>query len=200
MNCLYCDSKIEKMSLTSLFLQEDLLCSKCRQQLKIERKIIDLGEFKVETFFEYDGIFKSILLQYKECMDEALKPVFLYGLDEYMNIRYHSYKLLLAPSSKSKLEKRGFNHLEGIFEPIKLERINGLRMINDLCQEGKNYEERSKMKNNYIYEGERIDKLLIVDDVLTTGSTLMGIFNVLNSKVDKIKVLSLAYKNKSLYN
>lgn len=200
MNCLYCDSKIEKMSLTSLFLQEDLLCSKCRQQLKIERKIIDLGEFKVETFFEYDGIFKSILLQYKECMDEALKPVFLYGLDEYMNIRYHSYKLLLAPSSKSKLEKRGFNHLEGIFEPIKLERINGLRMINDLCQEGKNYEERSKMKNNYIYEGERIDKLLIVDDVLTTGSTLMGIFNALNPKVDKIKVLSLAYKNKSLYN
>lgn len=188
------------MSLTSLFLQEDLLCSKCRQQLKIERKIIDLGEFKVETFFEYDGIFKSILLQYKECMDEALKPVFLYGLDEYMNIRYHSYKLLLAPSSKSKLEKRGFNHLEGIFEPIKLERINGLRMINDLCQEGKNYEERSKMKNNYIYEGERIDKLLIVDDVLTTGSTLMGIFNALNPKVDKIKVLSLAYKNKSLYN
>lgn len=200
MNCLYCDSKNEKMSLTSLFLQEDLLCSKCRQQLKIERKIIDLGEFKVETFFEYDGIFKSILLQYKECMDEALKPVFLYGLDEYINIRYHSYKLLLAPSSKSKLEKRGFNHLEGIFEPIKLERINGLRMINDLCQEGKNYEERSKMKNNYIYEGERIDKLLIVDDVLTTGSTLMGIFNALNPKVDRIKVLSLAYKNKSLYN
>ena len=194
MKCLYCDKIIDKVSFKSLLLKDDYLCPDCRKQLSVNRKIITIEGMKVETFFEYDGMFRSMLLQYKECHDEALKSVFLYELADYINLRYAGYRLCLIPSSKKKLEERGFIHLDGIFEEVKLKRDDGLISINDLCQENKSYVERRKMLDNFVYEGKHSGRVLIADDVLTTGSTLLGAYKSISLKVDKVKVLSLAYK------
>ena len=200
MRCVYCDEEISKISLTSLFLQEDKLCSKCRSQLPIKRRIITKNDMKVETFYEYDGMFKSLLLQFKECYDEALKDVFLYKIADYINVRYYDYHLVLVPSSKKKENERGFNHLEMMFERVKLKRVNGLRMKQELVQEEKNYLQRSMMIDNYIYDGDDISRVLIVDDVMTTGSSLYGVYSAFKKKVRKAEVLSLAYKSKYLHN
>ena len=199
MRCLYCDRRIEKMSLRSAFLEEDLLCAECRNGLRPRKKTIVFPQFKVDTYFEYDSLFKSLLLQYKECKDEALKKVFLYELKDKLNIRYYGYKMILIPSSKTKLEERGFNHLEGIFGELRLETVKGLRMKEELCQEGKNASERAKMAENYVYEGEKLKKVLIVDDVVTTGSSLLGAWRCISLCAEKVKVLSLAYKNNTLH-
>ncbi|MBR5341475.1 MAG: ComF family protein [Erysipelotrichaceae bacterium] len=194
MRCLYCDRNIDKQTIKSVFLKEDELCPECRRQLRVNRKILDFDGMKVETFFEYDGIFRSLLLQFKECHDEALKNVFLYDLSEYINIRYFGYKILFVPSSKAKLEQRGFNHLEEIFSEVRLKKADGLRMIEDGSQEGKNLEERRKMSTNYVYTGAPHKKILVVDDVVTTGSSLKGVYNCVKTSAGKVKVLSLAYK------
>ena len=156
--------------------------------------MIDLKEFKVESFFEYDSLFRTILLQYKECHDEALKDVFLYDLSDYIDLKYHGYELLLVPSSRKKLEERGFDHLEGIFSSLHLKRIDGLKMKEELCQEGKDLKERERMMNNYLYEGGYHERILIVDDMITTGSSLKGVYHSIRPYVKNIKVLSLAYK------
>ena len=194
MRCLFCDEIDEKISFKTLFLKSDKLCHKCRNLLNLKRKVIKVEDFEVETFYEYDGIFKSLLLQYKECLDEALSEVFLYDLSDYINFKYFSYKICFVPSSKKKLEKRGFNHLKEMFKSVKLEELEGLMMKEDLCQEGLNLTERRKMANNFVYRGQHVDKVLVVDDVLTTGSTLSGVYRAIYPKVKTIKVLSLAYK------
>lgn len=199
MKCVFCDYTDSKISLTSLFLEDDLLCSECRKKLILKRRIIKHNNLRVETFYEYDGMFKSLLIQYKECYDEILKDVFLYKLTDYINIRYFGYHLALVPSSRKKLEERGFNHLELMFEKVKLKRVEGIMMKQNMIQEGKNVYERKKMTDNYVYTGKHINKVLIVDDVMTTGSSLQGVYNALNGHADKIKVLSLAYKSKDLH-
>lgn len=199
MNCLFCDRRIRSYSLRSILWKEDELCLECRRKLKVSRKIVGMEDFKVETFFEYDGIFRDLLLQYKECHDEALKDVFLYDLKEYLEIRYHSYALLLIPSSRKKRAERGFDHLEEMFRTVQLKKASGLYMKKEMSQEGKNSTERKEMIGNFIYNGPFLDRILLADDVLTTGSTLKGAYRCLKAHSSDIKVLSLAYKNITLH-
>lgn len=195
MRCLYCDKMADKVSLKSLFLKEDELCIDCRNRLVLKRRKIRVQEMEVETFYDYDGMFKSLLLQYKECLDEALKNVFLYEIADYINLRYMGYKVCLIPSSRKKLEFRGFNHLEMMFEQVKLKKLQGLRMKDELCQEGMGLNERMKMLDNFVYDGKQEEKILLADDVLTSGSTLLGAYRTLILCTKTVKVLSVAYKN-----
>lgn len=197
MICAYCGKNINKYNLNSLFIEDDILCSECRNALKLKKRYFNLGDLKVETaFYEYDGMFRNLLIQYKECFDEALAPVFLYMLKDYIKYKYYGYNIVLMPSSRQKLEARGFNHLRLIFEPVGLKIIDGLEMRSELIQEGKNYEDRALMVNNYIYKGEHINKLLIVDDVVTSGSSMIGAYRAYQGKTKKIRAISLSSKNK----
>jgi len=199
MRCIYCDKQMDKTSISSILFDEDLLCLQCREKLKIRRKSFYLEDLKVETFFEYDGIFRSLLLQYKECCDEALSDVFLYGLNDYIRMRYFDYRILFVPSTQAKKEKRGFDHLNLLFRNVSLKEIKGLEMKKEMIQEGKNAEERYEMKDNYIYTGEDHKKILIVDDVITTGSSILGVYHAVRGHADKMRGLALANKSKRFH-
>ena len=71
-------------------------------------------------------------------------------------------------------------------------------MKENLIQEGKNLKERRKMLDNYEYVGPDIDKVLIVDDLVTTGSSILGVYKTVRPYAMKVKALSLAYKKKTL--
>ena len=192
MKCLYCDKEIKKYSLYSLFLEDDSLCLECRKKLNLKRKSFKVNGIKAESFYEYDSLFKTLLIQYKECYDEALCKVFLYKIDAYISLKYLGYKILYVPSSKEKLSQRGFKHLELIFKPLGLKELNGLHMKQELIQEGKNSNERSKMEDNYYYDGPYCRRVLIVDDVYTTGSSIKGVIKALNGRYGKLRVITLA--------
>lgn len=191
MKCIYCDKLINTYSFKSIFLKEDFLCVECREKLVCKKKVMNINGYDIEIFYKYDGMFKNLLIQYKECYDEALKDVFLYDIKEYIEFKYHDYYLCLVPSSQNKLKQRGFNHLELICKNIKLKRIK-LKMINDISQQNKNYNDRKLMENNFVYSGEKVDKVLIFDDVLTTGSSITGAINALKPYTSKIKIIVLS--------
>ena len=46
--------------------------------------------------------------------------------------------------------------------------------------------------DNYYYEGDYINKLLIIDDICTTGSSLLGVYKAFVGKANIIKALVLA--------
>ena len=192
MKCLYCDAKIYKESLYSLFIEKDKLCSACREKIKQNHQIFIRDGIKIETFYHYDSLFKDLLLQYKECYDEALKDVFLYGIKERIILKYHGYKIIYVPSSKEKLNQRGFNHLKLIFDELHFEEVSGLRMIEELSQVNKDKKQRENMLNNDLYEGNKLDKVLIVDDVYTTGSSIIGVSRALKPYANNIRALTLA--------
>ena len=176
----------------SILVEEDKLCVKCRRKLKMERKIIDIRGLKVETFYEYDGLFRSLLIQMKECYDEALKDVFLYGLEDYIRWKYRGYSILYVPSTKKKIEERGFEHLKLIYGRLGLSEVKGLKLKREIVQEGKNREKREEMIYNYVYTGGPRPKVLIVDDVVTTGSSIYGIYNTMLPHATQIKAIALA--------
>lgn len=192
MNCLYCDKEINSFTLTDLFIEEDKLCYECRQAMNMSKRKMEIEGLKIEYFYDYNSLFKSILIQYKECFDEALKDVFLYNLKDYIRLKYHGYKIAYVPSTKDKLNKRGFNHLRLIFESLNFKEVEGLKQKEERIQEGKGKRERLKMRDNYNYEGEPLNKVLIVDDVLTTGSSIIGVYNALKDKAYIIKGLVLS--------
>ena len=196
MKCLYCDKEYYKENIRSILLEKDKLCPKCRSELKINKRKIKINDLEVRTYFEYDSLFKSILLQYKECYDEALAEIFLYDLKNYLRIRYYDYHIMYVPSSIEKLNQRGFNHLELIFKSLNLPEAKGLKMIKQLSQHNKNIKERNKMIENYIYEGKRYKKVLLVDDVLTTGSSIYGSYKAIENKFDYINCLVLGIVKK----
>lgn len=192
MKCLYCDKEIKNYSLYSLFFEEDKLCLDCRNKMKFHHQKFKLGELEVESFYEYESLFKDLLLQYKECYDEALYEIFLYKIFDYLKLRYIGYKVIYIPSSSDKLSQRGFNHLKKIYESLNLDEIKGLEMIEDISQVGKSYSQRSKMQTNYKYTGKSLNKVLIVDDVCTSGSSLMGVYVAIKDNCKKCKAIVLA--------
>lgn len=196
MKCKLCDKNIDTISLYEIFTKRDVLCKECRSSLKLNRRLYRNKDYSVEYFYDYDKAFETLLLQYKECFDEALYDAFLYKIDTYINIKYFNYHIIYAPSSKSKVEKRGFDHLRKMFQNVSLKEAKGLHTKNDLSQKSKSYYERQKMSNNFYYDGKKFDRVLIVDDVYTTGSTINGIYSALKPYVKHIKVLVLA---KTLY-
>ena len=190
--CLYCDRPINRYSLYHLFIEEDRLCLECRRKLETKRRKFRIDDLDVEYFYEYGSFFKTLLLQYKECYDEALKDVFLYRIDVYIRTRYLGYKVVYVPSSKAKRDKRGFDHLKEIFGYLGFEEVKGLKMKEDLIQEGKDHNERQKMIGNYYYEGGYIKKVLIIDDVVTSGASLKAVKKALEGHYGKIRALVLA--------
>ena len=94
MRCLYCDKDINRESLYSIFIEKDKLCPVCRSLIKNNHRIFIRDDIKIESFYVYDSLFKDLLLQYKECYDEALKEVFLYGIKEKIKLKYHDYKIV----------------------------------------------------------------------------------------------------------
>ncbi len=192
MKCLYCDKPINKYSLYSLLIEKDKLCIECRKLLKLKVKEFNLEDLECISFYEYDSLFKTLLLQYKECYDEALSDIFLYKIDLIIGLMFLGYKVVYVPSSNEKINKRGFDHLKLIFERLGFKEVKGLKMKKDLIQEGKDLSGRKLMLDNYYYDGEYIDKLLIVDDVCTTGSSLLGVSKAFKDKAKHIKAIVLA--------
>ena len=121
MKCLYCDKEINTYTLYDLFIEQDVLCNECRKKMKYHHQKFHLDDLEVESFYDYDSLFKELLLQYKECYDEALKDVFLYRLEDYLRIKYFGYQIIYVPSCKENSERRGFNHLKEIFEKLNFQ-------------------------------------------------------------------------------
>lgn len=192
MRCLFCDKEINTYSLYDLFIEQDKICSKCRTNLKYHHQSFKIDDLEVESFYDYDSLFKDLLLQYKECYDEALAEIFLYKIIDYLKIKYFGYQILYVPSSSLKRKERGFDHLKEIFKFLGFEEVEGLKMKNDLCQAGKDLNQRLMMCDNYEYDGKPLNKVLIVDDVCTTGSSLRGVYHAIEGKCRKCKAVVLA--------
>lgn len=192
-NCLYCANKINKYTLYNLFIEEDKLCLKCRDKLKVNFKTFYLDDLKVTSLYNYDDeTFKTMLLQYKECYDEALAPIFLYKIDMFIRLRYLGYEILYVPSSKEKIEKRSFDHLKLIFGNLYFKEVKGLMKKEELCQANKSIASREKMIDNFYYQGEKRNKVLIVDDVCTTGSSLKGVYKAIKNYSKHVEALVLS--------
>ena len=130
-----------------------------------------------------------------------MKDIFLNLFIKELKIYFSGYKVIPIPSYKKDDELRGFNHVVEVFKMIDLDVLQIIEKTEHFKQAEKSAKERQSIKKYLQLNTEKSlkqDRVLIVDDIYTTGSTMKAAINLVEKLNPKeIKVLVLAKtKNK----
>ena len=194
--CKICFKKLEIADIYEVLNGDSCVCSVCLEKLKPKFINFEIEAVDGLAIYEYDDNIKTILYQLKGCYDIELAPVFLNRFKKELHLLYQGYTLIPAPSYDKDDEKREFRHVEEIFKCINLPIEYAIEKTSPFKQA-----ENSKKERGHIGQYLRLTKpqaitdkkILIVDDVSTTGSTLKALIRLVRSVRPKcIKVLVIS--------
>lgn len=191
------------------------LCKKCEIILEkqSEIKILYKGEELEDKYFDeliyafkYEGIIRKLILDYKFNEKSYLYKTFATFLlnNEKIFEKIQKYdKIIAVPISKKRKKTRGYNQSLLIAKEIEL-RTN-VNVLNNCLIKTKNIVEQSKLNKEdrlkniqgvyKIQNDEQIKnkKILLIDDIYTTGSTVNECSKILQKcNPSKIGILVLA--------
>ena len=198
--CRICFKKITDYSLYNLINKKNILCEECFDKFKAKFHKFSLDGINGLAIYDYDENMKNLIYKFKGCYDYELKDVFLTRYLSYLRFMYIGYYMVPVPSYYLDDEKRGFNHVVEIFKPLKLKMLpiihktkshkqsdhtaKGRRDITHILSIDKNVNLKDK-------------KILLVDDIMTTGSTLFSCVELLKKlHPKKIEILVIAKTKK----
>lgn len=193
--CKICFKPIESNSLHSL-LVEPTICHKCFNKFSPVFQKFRVDGVNALSIFNYDQTIQELLFQFKGCFDYELRTVFIEYFLSYLRFKYFGYVVIPAPSHVSHDEKRGFNHVVEIFKSLKLPILQIIKKNTEEKQSNLTAKERANIyKHLSIDNGHQIinKKVLLVDDVYTTGSTMKAMIKLVRQfNPKKIEVLVLS--------
>ena len=143
----------------------------------------------------YTEKIQELLYQFKGCKDYELRTVFLEYYCAYLNNKFNGYKIIPAPSYKDNDEERGFNHVVEIFKILRLKMLCCIHKTKPIKQADLTTKEREKIGDVLVIDNVDLShtKVLLVDDVFTTGSTIKSMIKLCREKgAKKIKVLLMS--------
>lgn len=180
--CVICFKRVEET------LNNNKVCNRCLYKFKTIEKELVVEGVKVTILYLYDDFFRELLYRYKGCYDIALKDAFLNNYLVKLKIKYRKRKIICAPSYIDDDKKRGFNHVKEIAKQLNLEIIDCLVKIKNYKQSEQKFEQRSAIENIIKIDKSKlkgVKKVLIIDDVTTSLSTLKTIIRLLPTEIDK---------------
>ena len=172
------------------------ICPKCQDELNPRFISYKVDNYKALAVYEYTPFIKNIIYLYKGCFDYELNETFLNLYIKEIKIRFHGYKIIPIPSYIEDDKKRGFNHVLEAFKKVGLEVLPIIEKTAHQKQADQTAKKRKEI-GKYLALKEKINlentKVLIVDDIYTTGSTTRATINMIERLNPKdIKVLVLA--------
>lgn len=174
---IYCKVCMKEMKLSPFRLlleKEPYICDECLSQIVKKMEFREM--FGIPTLFlsNYDGLLKSMLMNFKEFSDIELAPCFLFCFLPFIKMIYQGSLFLPLPSSKKRIEKRGFSHLEKMLKASDLEYLSVFEQMDD--KEQKNASSTKRQSSKHIVLNDKAEllsgrKVVLFDDVLTSGAT-----------------------------
>ena len=200
-HCKICFNEIKIDDFCRLFDQNICLCRSCQKLLEPKLIFFNVDQYKAVSLYDYSEFIKKQIYLFKGCFDYEMKEIFLNLFIKELNIYFKGYKIVPVPSYKKDDELRGFNHVMEVFKQMGLDILPIVEKTEHFKQADKSAKERQSI-NKYLrlMSTKQLtkDRILIVDDIYTTGSTMRAVINLVEKLHPKeIKILVLAKtKNK----
>ena len=156
------------------------------------------------TLYDYSGVCAQLIKRFKFDHQLCIGDFFAHKLQEkYQQIaaEFGQYDAIIPlPLSKQRLRERGYNQTHELLRIItnktnvlidrtSVKRIKATRALSTLDLE----ERHSEIKNAFSSENMTYNKVLLIDDVMTTGASLNELAKtVLKSGVKSCDVLTVA--------
>jgi competence protein ComFC len=199
--CKSCFKDIRYNSFHSLINSEVMICDDCLYYAKPIFKDFRIDGVKGLAIYEYNSYIRSKMFTYKICEDYELKDFFLAPYKLEFSLLYFGYIVVPIPSYKLDDERRGYNHVIEIFKCLKLQMITCLIKTEDIKQKLLNYDERQEIGKHFKFDSSfniKNKKILLVDDVITTGASMKAAIKILKENgAKKIKILSICKRELS---
>lgn len=198
-SCLCCEEDISNF----------LLCKKCIETISFIKEpytIEGIKGIKVYSAAYYSGVIKKLIIRFKYQNDfysgEAISSILL----EFMKSRKLIGELITyVPISKSSLRKRGFNQCEFISRFISNE-INipcygVLERAKEVSEQKRLHIEDRKTNMMEVFKVNRYSiinnkRIILIDDVLTTGATVLSCYKeLMKSGAKEVIILTVSKSN-----
>lgn len=190
-----------------------VLCLNCEKEIrKLEINLIERESIKVNKntritvnkmyIFRYEGVIRNLLINYKfndaSYLKETFSKIILKNKKVCRFLKNYDIIIPVPLHKKRKLE-RGYNQTELISKSLKIIETESkclMKTKNIKPQSNKNVMDRRKDIKG-VYSLENIDritgkKLLIFDDIYTTGSTINECIDTLKNVTKDIGILIIA--------
>lgn len=195
--CKVCFKEFESFSVHSLFLENEVICKECLTKYGPIFKEFTFEGCQGLAIYQYKDLIREKLFQLKGCYDYELHSSFLSFYKNELRAKYSGFVVIPIPSNKDDDEKRGFNHVEEIFKSIGFQLTKILMKTQHFKQANLNFIERKNVKNvlalNENMKLKENSKILLVDDVMTTGASMHSSIELIKKfkpKIIKILVMS----------
>ena len=172
------------------------ICDSCYKKFNPAFILHKIAGIKALSIYYYDDDIKNLMYQYKGCFDVELGPLFLEYYLPYLRLYYRGYYIVPIPSYHIDDTIREFNHVEEAFKSLNLPMLKILYKSKQYKQSDQKAKDRHLIKN-YLKMSDlgvvKNKKILLVDDIVTTGSTLKAAIELIKGGKPKcIKILTLA--------
>lgn len=194
-------------------LDHSSLCKKCQIELENIQEPNILSNFEEEKYFneliyvfKYEGLIRKLLIQYKFQEKPYIVKSFVNFLlnDKKIFKKIKSFDIIIpVPISTKRKKDRGYN--QSLLLAKEISKKTGQIIANNCLYKTKNIIEQSKLNKEerklniqgvYEFKNEQIitnKKILLIDDIYTTGSTANECCKMLQKgKPKKIGVFTVA--------
>ena len=194
-HCKICFEPFTPNTYSKIGVFEQILCKKCLKKFKHRFIHYQIEGIKALAIYDYDENMRQLIYQFKGCGDYELYPVFLNSIKDELKMMYYSYQIIPIPSYIKDDEKREFNHVREIFSVLGLPILDALEKIDNFKQSDHTANGRKQIKEHLKVRKDidiRDKKILIVDDISTTGNTLKAAVTLIQKlHPKKIRILTL---------
>ena len=175
MNCSFCGSEImSKLGFDTIFKTKEKfrLCTECKEHLDIN--VLEVGEYTLYYFSNYKFV-KDDIYSIKYFGDVACALKFKNLFKRFLSLNIFDL-ITIVPANEIRKIIRGFDHVEQICRicDINFEKILGCEYRE---KQAKLHKERRENKYYILPTASKMEKvrtLLIIDDIFTSGNTLLG--------------------------